>query len=155
MNRTWRRQWAARRALVDRRLRLQLRIFLGVFVVMLVLDVVRIIRDDVNPLWACGGFAGGLALGFILARTKVLGWNASEGMVVGTMDVVGIIILAAYLAFLVLRSRIIGSRVHDAETVGVIGLAMTGGAMLGRVYFTMRGIRRLLLVAGLRRTRRP
>ncbi len=154
MNRTWRRQWAARRALVDRRLRLQLRIFLGVFVVMLVLDVVRIIRDDVNPLWACGGFAAGLALGVILARTKVLGWNASEGMVVGTMDALGIIILSAYLAFLVLRSRILGSRVDDAATVGMIGLAMTGGAMLGRVYFTMRGIRRLLVAAGVGRPER-
>ena len=152
MNRTWKQRWAAGRALIDRRLRLQLRIFLGVFVLMVILDVVRIIRENVNPLWALGGFAAGLALGLILTRTKVLGWNPSEGMVVGTMDAVGLIILVTYLAFLFFRSRILGSRVHDAETVGVIGLAMTGGAMLGRVYFTMRGIRRILATAGFRRT---
>ncbi len=155
MSRTWKQRWVAGRALVDRRLRLQLRIFLAVFVVMVILVVARIFQDDVNPLWELAGFAAGLALGFFVARTNVLAWQPSEGMVAGTMDALGVIILVTYLTFLVFRSRLLGSRVHDAETVGVIGLAMTGGAMLGRVYFTMRGIRRILFVAGLRPTRRP
>ncbi len=155
MSGTWQQRWAAGRALVDRRLRLQLRIFLAVFVVMVILVVARVFQDDVNPLWGIADFAAGIALGFFLARTKVLAWQPSEGMVVGTMDALGVIILVTYLAFLVFRSRLLGSRVHDAETVGVIGLAMTGGAMLGRVYFTMRGIRRILVAAGFRRTRRP
>ncbi len=71
------------------------------------------------------------------------------------MDSLGIVILVTYLAFLVFRSRIISSRIHDAETIGVIGLAMTGGAMLGRVCFMMRGIRRILVAVGFRRTGRP
>ena len=143
------RQRARRWTLVDRSLRIQIRVFLGIFAIMAALAVARIVRDDVNPLWALAGFGAGLAIGFLLVRIKVLGWNPSERVVVGTTDAVGIVILVAYLTFLLVRNRIIGSRVDDAEAVGVIGLAMTGGAMLGRVYFTMRGIRRVLALAGI------
>ena len=143
------RQRADRWTLVDCSLRVQIRIFLGIFAIMSVVAVARIVSDDVNPLWALAGFGAGLAIGFLLVRIKVLGWNPSERVVVGTTDAVGIVILVAYLTFLLVRNRIIGSRVDDAEAVGVIGLAMTGGAMLGRVYFTMRGIRRVLALAGI------
>ena len=51
--------------------------------------------------------------------------------------------------------KLIGSEIHDAAAVGVVGLAMTGGAMLGRVYFTMRGIRRILVAAGMWFADRP
>ena len=149
------RQRAGRWALVDRSLRVQIRVFLGIFAVMAALAIARIVRDDVNPLWALAGFGAGLAIGFLLARVKVRGWDPSERVVVGTTDAVGIVILVAYLAFLLVRNRFIGGRVDDAEAVGVIGLATTGGAMLGRVYFTLRGIRRVLAVAGVGVADRP
>lgn len=155
MIRNWQRRWAARRAVVARSLRVQVRIFLAVFAVMVALVVARIVRDDVSPLWALGGFGTGIAIGFVLARTKVLGWNPSERVVVGATDAVGIVILVAYVAFLVVRNPIVSGLANDTEAVGVVALAMTGGAMLGRVYFTLRGIRRVLAAAGIRFTEMP
>jgi hypothetical protein len=138
----------ARRTVVDRRLRTQLRLFLAIFAVVAVLAGVQVVRDGVDPLWALAGFGVGLALGVGLARAKVLGWDPSEGAVVGTTDAVGAAILVAYLLFLVVRKRLLGGVIHDAATVGVVGLAMTGGTMLGRVASTRRGIRRVLAAAG-------
>ena len=138
-----------RSTFVDKRLRLQLRIFLLIYLVMTVLVVERLIRGDVNPLWAPAGFAVGLILGFALSRTKVLGWDDSAHAVAGTSDALGIAILIAYVILMVFRSRIISAGVDDADAVGIIGLSMTAGAMFGRVYFTMRGVRRVLTAAGL------
>ncbi|MCC6314969.1 MAG: hypothetical protein IT337_13260 [Thermomicrobiales bacterium] len=134
---------------VDRRLRMQLRAFTVIFVVVAVLDAVRVVHDRVNPLWAVGGFAAGLALGIVLARIKVLGWNASERAVVGTTDAIGAVILVAYLIFIVFfKGRVVDSQASSATAASVVGLAMTAGAMLGRVAVTMRGIRRMLTAAG-------
>lgn len=139
----------ARRALINTKLRRQLRIFLVIYLIMTVLVIERLIWGDVNPLWAPAGFALGLVLGLALTRTKVLGWDDAEHAVAGRTDALGIAILAAYILFIVFRNRIISAGVEDADAVGVIGLAMTAGAMFGRVYFTMRGIRRILAAAGI------
>jgi hypothetical protein len=133
--------------LLNRSLRMQLRLFIAIFAIMVVLIVVHLVQDHLNPLWALAGFVPGLAIGVVLARTKVLRWEPSQREVVGSMDAVGSIILVAYFVFLFFRSRIIGREVESAAVVSVIGLAITAGAMLGRVYFTMRGVRNILRVA--------
>ncbi|MCC6792968.1 MAG: hypothetical protein IT336_14870, partial [Thermomicrobiales bacterium] len=81
---------ASRAALIDKRLRLQLGIFAIIYLIMTVLVSERLIRGDVDPLWAPAGFVAGLALGFVLSRTKVLGWDEAEGTVVGRSDALGI-----------------------------------------------------------------
>ena len=133
---------------VDRSMRRQLRLFLGIFAVVAAVAVIQVVRDGVNPLWALAGFFVGLGIGAILARAKVLGWDPSQQVVVGTTDVLGAVILVAYVLFLVFRKRLLGHEIHDANVVGVVGLAMTGGVMLGRVSLMLRGIRRLLAGAG-------
>ncbi len=139
---------ANRAALVDRGLRIQLRIFLVIFAIMIVLDIVHIVDDRVNILWALLGFGGGIVLGRALARTKVLRWDPTERVVVGTMDLIGAAILGVYLLFVIFRGRILGGWLEDGHVVGVIGLSLTAGAMLGRVIFTFSGIRRVLAAAG-------
>ena len=140
------RRWIGpnRWAFVARSLRIQLRIFFAICLVLVGLVVMRLVRDEVAPGWIVAGFGAGLALGLVLSRVKVLRWNATYQEVVGTTDALGTAILAAYLLFLVVRGRIIGAGVDDAETVGATALAMTAGTMRGRVVVTRRGIRRLL-----------
>jgi hypothetical protein len=153
MGRTDRRR--AWQRLVDRKLRVQLRLFLAIFAVMTAVVAYHLVRDGVSPLWAPVGFLPGLALGLVLCRTKVLRWEPDVRTVVEVTDLIGAVILVAYLAFIFfLRERIIGLAVEDAAAVGVVGLAMTAGAMLGRVYFTLRGIRNVLVEAGIRPVRR-
>lgn len=137
------------RTSVDRGLRLQIRIFLAIFGIMAVLVVVHVVRDGVDPWSAVAGLAAGLPIGAVLARLKVLSWNPSERVVVGTIDAVGLVILIAYLVFILARNRIIGEWVEDAPTVGAVGLAVIAGVMVGRVVATVRGIRRVLAAAGI------
>lgn len=112
--------------------------------------VYRVLAGHVNPLWAVLGFAIGVGIGLVLARTKKLAWDETERLVIGTSDALGIAILVAYLVFIIfLRESVIGHWVHDPHAVGVIGLSMTAGAMLSRVHFTARGVRRILILAGI------
>jgi len=130
---------------VDSKLLLQLGIFGAIFVIMVVLDITRIVTEDLAvPPILVGFLAGGL-VGVLLSRTKVLGWNASEQRVVGTMDVVGAVILVVYLLVFVLNKGAIASHwISDPEEIAAIGLALTAGVMLGRSIFTILGIRNVL-----------
>lgn len=138
---------AAYRTYVDSRLRNQLRLFFVILVVMVVLDTVRMVRGGVNPLWALAGFLVGLVLGIVLSRTKALGWDASEHMVAGTTDAIGAAILALYIIFIMFKTKLVGEVIDDPNTVGVVGLSLTAGAMFGRIHFTLRGIGRVLRLA--------
>ena len=133
----------------DGRLRLQLGAFSAVFAVVTALVLARIVRDGIDPLWPLVGFAAGLLIGALLARSKSLGWDAADQEVVTAMSVLGIIVTVAYLVFTVfLRDRLIDDVVHDVRAASVVGLAITGGVMLGRTLVTVRTIRRLLTGAG-------
>lgn len=131
-------------AFIHGKLRSQLRLFLFIFAVMIVLIVIHLVQDHLNPAWVLVGFLPGLLIGAVLTRTKVLRWDAAENVVVGTMDLVGIVILVAYFVFLFFRSRIIGLEISSAALISLIGLCVTAGAMIGRVFFTMRSVRTLL-----------
>jgi peptidoglycan/LPS O-acetylase OafA/YrhL len=144
-----RQRWQAGREATDRRLRLQIVIFSLVFAVVTVLVVVRVVSDGIDPFWPLLGFAAGLLIGVILARSKRLSWNASEHEVVGTMSVIGIVVTIAYLVLMVMRDDILDNWVSDTTTISVAGLAVTGGVMLGRTIFTLRTIRRQLMEAGI------
>ncbi len=147
-------KWAWR-DVVHPGLRSRTRLFLLIFAAALVLVAVHLARDRVSPLWALAGFLPGLALGAPLSRIEVLRWGSTEQTVVGETVAVGVAILVGYLAFLIVRNRIIDSGLHDAAAVGVVGLAMMAGAMLGRVYATLRGIRNILAAVGIRMVDRP
>lgn len=139
-----------RRSLLDSRLRLQLRLFLLLCVVMLVLSIWHVAQDGVSPLWLLAGLLPGFGLGVLLSRTKVLGWDADQRSVVGRSDALGIAILVLYLIFvLVLRDDLVGRWTHNAAATSVVSLAMTAATMLSRVVITMRGVRDVLRAAGI------
>ena len=139
-----------RRSLLDRRVRMQMRIFLIVFIVLLALSVWHVIRDSVSPLWLLAGLLPGMALGVALARSKVLGWDADAQSVVARSDLVGIVILVTYVTFVLLgRDAVLGYWVHSAAAASVVSLAMTAGAMFTRIVVTMHGIRSVLRATGI------
>jgi hypothetical protein len=133
------------RAETDRRVRLQIGIFSVVFAVVTALALFRMIRDGIDPFWLLAGFAVGLLIGTLLARSRPLEWDVVCLEVVRSMSVFGIIVTVAYLAFSVLlRDRLIA----EVNTASVVALAITGGVMLGRTLVMVRAIRRLLTSAG-------
>lgn len=134
---------------VDPKLMLQLRIFMSIFAIILVLEIYRFLTEDLALLPVLGGFVAGIVIGILLVRTKVLGWDASEQRVVGTMDALGAIILVVYLVIFVLnKGEIVSHWISNSQEVAAIGLAITAGVMLGRTVFTVRAIRNVVARSG-------
>ena len=130
------------------KLRRKLRIFLAIYAVMTVIVVYDMLRDHIDPLWAVGGFVAGLVLGVVLTRMDVLSWNSDAKVVVGRMDLIGALLLVAYLVFIVFRDDVLGTWIRDSNAVAVTGISMTAGTMAGRVFHTFNGIRGILREAG-------
>jgi hypothetical protein len=137
---------------VQKQIRFQLLIFAVIFLIIAVLEIERVIRQDLTIAPILAGFLVGILIGVGLARTKVLGWDPESGKVVGTMDLIGGLILVLYIVFILMRDDLIEHWITDPALVGAIGLATTGGVMLSRVIFTRKGIRNTLEAAGVMRT---
>jgi hypothetical protein len=96
------------------------------------------------PLEFAGvGIFIGLFLGIISARMYHLSWSKDAKKIVSRLDVVGIIILVLYMAFVIVRSKLIGYFVA-APMVGAVGFAITAGIMIGRVIGTRNAIIEIL-----------
>jgi hypothetical protein len=93
--------------------------------------------------FAVVGIFIGLCIGVISARMYHLSWNHDAKKIVSRLDVVGIIILVLYMAFVIVRSKLIGYFVA-APMVGAVGFAITAGIMIGRVIGTRNAIIEIL-----------
>ncbi|MDP9374364.1 MAG: hypothetical protein M3Q65_18315 [Chloroflexota bacterium] len=136
------------RSRISRKLRNQLRLFYAIALALLVVVVIRTARGEIPWWWPLPALAAGVALGQVVARVTVLRWDEETGTVVGRTDALGGVILALYLAFVVVKGRLIGAWVHDAHQAAILGLALTAGVMVGRIRATIGGIRSLRLAAG-------
>lgn len=133
-------------ASVDRAIRVRVRVYALIFLVMavvVVVDTVVVGRRAILPVLAC--LAGGVAVGAVASRMFALSWDSVSGTVVGRLDAVGVVILVAYLAFTLLRGRLLGLW-FDGPVLGVAGLAALTGVVFGQVVGTGRGVRRVLRI---------
>jgi hypothetical protein len=102
------------------------------------------IFQNTLPLeFAVIGILIGLGIGIISARMRHLSWDKDAKKIVSRLDVVGVIILVLYMAFVIVRSRLIGIFVA-APVVGAVGFSITAGVMLGRVIGTRNAIIEIL-----------
>jgi len=138
-----------RSRLLDRRLRLSLGLFFLISVIMLGLLISHVARGDGSLSWAVLSLVLGGILGWIVTRVTVLHWDDARHAVVSQMDAFGVVVLCLYLLFLFTRDRLTGRWIDDAPLVSMIGLGLTAGTMIGRVFFTLRGIRGVLTSAGI------
>lgn len=130
--------------LVHRSLRVQLRIFLVIFAITLVVTIERVVTGHVNVFWAAGGFVAGIVIGAILARSKPLAWDATAQQVVASNTVIATVLLVLYIVFAIEKGEILDAWLHNARIVGVTGMAITCGVMWGRLRATFHGIRGVL-----------
>ena len=93
--------------------------------------------------FAVVGIFIGLFGGIISARMYHLSWSHDAKKIVSRLDVVGIIILVVYMAFVIVRSKLIGYFVA-APMVGAVGFAISAGIMIGRVVGTRNAIIEIL-----------
>lgn len=93
--------------------------------------------------FAIAGIFVGLFIGIITARMRHLSWDKDAQKIVSRLDEVGIIILVLYIAFVIIRSRLIGYFVA-APMVGAVGFSTTAGVMFGRIVGTRNAIMEIL-----------
>jgi hypothetical protein len=94
-------------------------------------------------MFATLGIFIGLLIGIISARMYHLSWDKDAKKIVSRLDVIGIIILVFYIAFVIIRSKLIGIFVA-APMVGAVGFSTTAGVMIGRVVGTRNAIIEIL-----------
>ncbi|MFE5837205.1 hypothetical protein [Arthrobacter sp. NPDC056493] len=128
---------------VDRKIRTRMRIFAVIFVVLLVVVIVELFLatpQAVPP--AVAALVGGIAVGLVASRMFRLEWDRAARTVVGKLDILGGIILVAYILFSIFRSRIVALWV-PADIVKLCSLAVMDGLMLGQVIGTVGGLKEL------------
>lgn len=128
---------------IDKKLRFRLRLYSIISLVMLGIVLYEILIKILPLEFAVVGIFIGLFLGIISARMYHLSWSKDAQKIVSRLDVIGIIILVIYIAFVIVRSRLIAYFVA-APMVGAVGFSITAGIMIGRVIGTRNAIIEIL-----------
>jgi len=132
---------------VDRRILIQLRIFTIIFLVMVGVVVADLLRNKLSLNLALVGILIGIVLGGVRSRMYCFSWDEQAMKVVARIDLIGGIILALYLAFMVGRNWLFEYWLQ-ATTIAAFGLAVSAGTMFGRVLGTSRGVQKILQAVG-------
>lgn len=128
---------------IDKKLRFRVRLYSIISLVMLLIVLYEIFIKILPLEFAIVGIFIGLFLGVISARMYHLSWSHDAKKIVSRLDVVGIIILVIYIAFVIVRSKLIGYFVA-APMVGAVSFSITAGIMIGRVIGTRNAIIEIL-----------
>ena len=128
---------------IDKKLMFRLRLYVLISLVMLGIVLYEIFIKTLTLEFAIIGILIGLFIGVITARMRHLSWDHDAQKIVSRLDEVGIIILVLYIAFVIVRSKLIGYFVA-APMVGAVGFSITAGVMIGRVVGTRNAIMEIL-----------
>lgn len=128
---------------VDHRLRVRLRYYLISWLILTSVIAVEVHLQNLDLGLAFVGFLTGFLTGLFLSRMYRLDWNEETTKVVSQLDLIGRIILAAYVLFMVGRNWIFGYWVESSDLMGFI-MCFTAGTMIGRFGATRCGIRLVL-----------
>ena len=128
---------------IDKKLKFRLRLYSIISLVMLGIVLYEIFIKIIPLPFAVVGIFIGLFLGIISARMYHLAWSKDAKKIVSRLDTVGIIILVCYIAFVIVRSKLIGYFVA-APIVGAVSFSITAGIMIGRVIGTRNAIIEIL-----------
>jgi len=139
---------------VDHRLRVRLRVFLIVWLLLIGVIGIEVVRQNFDIGLFLVASISGFLVGIFLSRVYRLDWSKETTKVVSKLDLIGSIILAAYVLFMVGRNWIFGYWVQASDLMGFT-LCFTAGTMIGRVGATRRGIRIMLKVMGATSSEEP
>ena len=128
--------------------------FLIVWLILASVIAVDVLQHKFDIGLAFVGFLVGFLAGLILSRMCRLDWNEETTKVVSQLDLIGRIILATYISFIVGRNWIFGYWVQASDLMGFI-LCFTAGTMIGRVDATRRGVRLALYAVGAIKSEEP
>ena len=128
---------------MDSKLVNKLRLYTLILVLMILIVSIEVIKTNFSIEFAIIGFFLGMIVGIIITRIYKLSWDSSTNNVIGTVDIVGVIILVSYLIFVFTRTYYIGQWVHGTPLLAFI-LSITAGTMFGRIINTRRDVFKIL-----------
>jgi hypothetical protein len=135
---------------LHRRLRWRLRTFSAIAAALLTLVLIRVLQGVVHGPVAVLALAAGYAVGAALSRLYRLEWDEPAGVIIARFDRLGLVILAAYVAVLLLKGRLLAEWSTEADPVAAASLSFSTGIIVGRAVFTRGHLRRLARALGLR-----
>ena len=128
---------------LDKRLRFRLRLYFFIAVILIGIFIFNIVRGALRIDLGIAGLMIGVVLGIFTSRMFHTSWDKNAEKVVSRLDTFGICILIGYIAFELLRNKIVGYFTHDIQ-VETVGFAVLAGIMFGRVLGTRGKIIQIL-----------
>ncbi len=129
---------------IHKKLIFRLRLFLGIFIAMLIIIAYELAIGYSNIFTVLMTLLLSYGLGFLGARRMKIYWHAETSKVMKRMDTIGIFILIAYLAFSIARRTLLGYWFHGRE-LSVVLLSIAAGLTLGRFMGVRWRIKRVLV----------
>ncbi len=136
------------KAYLDRSLMNRIRLFIVIFLLMLVLIGYDIYDGTIGPVLSLAGFAVGLGIGFIISRIFKIHWHESLSKIAFRIDRMGTIILVIYSIFTILRNQIFGQFVNRPQIWAFV-FAFLAGVFLGRLLSMYSSIKKILVEKGI------
>jgi hypothetical protein len=133
---------------LNRRLLLRLRFYFFLMLIEFVVIVVEVVNGSFALTSALFFGAVGLVIGIILTRRFRLSWDEKTNTVAGSTDVIGAIILACYVIFVLAKPDVLGLYEQGRQLLVAL-VALSAGTQLGRIIGTRRGILRLQQAVGI------
>jgi hypothetical protein len=125
-------------------LRRRIRIFLVMGGVMLLIVLWDIFQGTMSVPLAAVGIVVGAFIGFFSSRIFHLSWDKEGEKVVGRIDALGWLVLAAYVIFEIVRATLFETVIHTGFTATAIAFAFIASALIFRVVGLRGRILRIL-----------
>ena len=130
------------RTVIDTSIVWQMRIYLVLALIFLVLFVRHIVLGDIS-LWAAAlSLIAGYAIGAVLVRGQHLSWDTDARQIAKSSTVIGTALLVVYILFAIFKDEVLHRMlgISNPALLGAIGSGISAGVMIGRVLRTRRGI---------------
>jgi hypothetical protein len=133
---------------IDWALIIRMRMFLVLFMAMMIIVAVQIVRSGSGGLLATPiGLLIGYLIGLLTSRMLALSWDDEAHKVVGRMDVLGAVVLILYIVFTWNRTWIL-SEFAQGDLLTAVSYSVLAGLFLGQLFGTAKGIRRVIAALG-------
>jgi len=116
---------------IDRRLRMRVRLYLGISILIIAAIIYRVAVHGGGVLYPLIALVVGICVGSLLARMYLVSWDKNAAKVVSRIDTYGVVLLVVYVIFEISGEHLIGKWFSGPEILTLV-LALAGGAVLGR-----------------------
>ena len=131
------------RDFVERKLLLRLKLFFGIFALLVIVIFYEVARDHFRASTAIGAMMLGMMVGAVFVRRKRIYWEEETSRVIARMDRIGIALLVLYIAVAILRHFLLDHWLHGNQLLG-FSFSFAAGTMLGRLLSMRSQIRQIL-----------